>query len=270
MIGSQVRLTWYLEKREVDSITVPAAGSGQVNAEYAWGGATGRGVRVCVMDSGVEAGHPLVGAVVSSSGLDENLDVVEVPPEDVHGHGTACAGIVRRIAPECEIHSLRILDHRGITSGRALIAALRWAVTQGFDVINLSLSTSKEEFRGPLQEALDLAYFNRVLVVASAHNMRIESFPWRFSSSISVGSHRESDPETFLYNPEPPVEFFAPGQAVTVAAPGGGTTRNTGNSFATPHITGRCALILSKHPELTPFQVKNVLYLTAANVVTGR
>jgi subtilisin family serine protease len=62
------------------------------------------------------------------------------------------------------------------------------------------------------------------------------------------------------------VEFFAHGTDVEVGWLAGGIRRCTGNSFATPHIAGYCALILSKHPDLTAFQVKNLLYLTAANV----
>jgi subtilisin family serine protease len=75
---------------------------------------------------------------------------------------------------------------------------------------------------------------------------------------------------TFFYNPSPPVEFFGRGVGVEIAWLGGGTIRSSGNSFATPHIAGICALILGKHPELTPFQLKNVLYLTANNVGGGR
>ena len=65
------------------------------------------------------------------------------------------------------------------------------------------------------------------------------------------------------------MEFFARGVDLDVAWPGGGTLRCTGNSFATPHVAGLCALALSKHPHLTPFQVKHLLYLTAANVRGG-
>ena len=70
----------------------------------------------------------------------------------------------------------------------------------------------------------------------------------------------------YYYNPSPPVEFYARGVGVAVAWPGGKEILSTGNSFATPHIAGICALILSKHPMLTPFQLKSVLYLTAKNV----
>jgi subtilisin family serine protease len=62
------------------------------------------------------------------------------------------------------------------------------------------------------------------------------------------------------------VEFFARGLEIDVAWLGGGTLRSTGNSFATPHIAGLCALILGKHPDLTPYELKSVLHLTASNV----
>ena len=99
--------------------------------------------------------------------------------------------------------------------------------------------------------------------------MPVESYPWRFSSVISVGSHEEPDPLTFFYNPAPPVEFFARGVDVEVAWLGGGMIRCTGNSFATPHIERHLRADLSKHPELTPFQLKSVLYLIATNVGGG-
>jgi subtilisin family serine protease len=133
----------------------------------------------------------------------------------------------------------------------------------------MSLSTTKRQFAELLHELADRAYFNNTVLVASAHNMPVESYPWRFSSVISVGSHEEPDPMTFFYNPSPPVEFFARGVGVEIAWLGGGTILSTGNSFATPHMSGICALVLSKHPELTPFQLKNVLYLTANNVGGG-
>jgi subtilisin len=142
-------------------------------------------------------------------------------------------------------------------------------VEQGFDVVNMSLSTTKQELAGLLHELADTAYFRRSVLVASAHNMPVDSYPWRFSSVISVGSHEGADPLEFFYNPSPPVEFFARGLDVEIAWLGGATIRASGNSFATPHMAGICALILGKHPELTPFQLKSVLHLTATNVAPG-
>jgi subtilisin family serine protease len=107
------------------------------------------------------------------------------------------------------------------------------------------------------------------MLIASAHNMPVESFPWRFAAVVSVGSHESPDPFVVYANPRPPVEFFARGLSVDIAWLGGETINATGNSFATPHVAGICALILSKHRDLTPFQLKSVLHLTATNVGGG-
>jgi subtilisin family serine protease len=216
------------------------------------------------------ADHARVGELESAVvvTLDENEEpVVEEDTEgDVSGHGTACAGIVRSLAPDVTLASVRVLGAKFTGSGGVLLAGLRYAIEQGFDVINMSLSTTKKPFATVLHELADSAYFKRTVLVASAHNMPVESYPWRFSSVISVGSHEEQDPLAFFYNPNPPVEFFGRGVNVEVPWSGGRTLTASGNSFATPHLSGICALILAKHPELTPFQLKSVLYLTATNV----
>jgi subtilisin family serine protease len=261
---------WSLPADGVDRIQLAHEWPERVTRDWAIGGATGKGVRVCILDSGIEAGHPLVGgiegAVVVSVGEDDEPVVEEDDEGDLCGHGTACAGIIRSIAPECSLFSVRVLGAGYTGSGPVLLAGLRWAVEQGFDLVNMSLSTTKSQFAGILHELADSAYFRRTVLVASAHNMPVESYPWRFASVISVGSHEQADSLTWYYNPEPPVEFFARGVGIDVAWLDGEEIRVTGNSFATPHMTGICALVLDKHPELTPFQLKSVLYLTANNV----
>ena len=260
---------WSLSAEAAERIALPTEWPERVTREWAWGGATGDGVRVCVLDSGVERAHPVVGDVQHAWAVRREGDEIRVEPDaegDLCGHGTACAGIIRSLAPDCELTSVRVLGAGFTGSGPILLAGLEWAVQQSFDVINMSLSTTKRQFAETLHELADSAYFRRTMLVASAHNMPVESFPWRFSSVISVGSHEEDDALTYYYNPTPPVEFFARGLEVDVAWLGGKTLRCTGNSFATPHIVGICALIMSKHLELTPFQLKNVLYLVASNV----
>jgi subtilisin len=264
---------WSLSASALDGIAIPVEWPERVTREWAWGGSRGRGVRVCILDSGIEPNHPLVGEIDSAIvvELDEDGEPRYRPDDlgDPCGHGTACAGIVRSIAPDVSLVSVRVLGAGFKGSGKVLLEGLRWAVAEGFDVVNMSLSTTKREFASVLHELADSAYFRRSVLVASAHNMPVESFPWKFSSVISVGSHELPDPLAFYYNPAPPVEFFARGVDVDVAWLGGGSLRSTGNSFATPHMAGICALILGKHPELTPFQLKSVLYLTSLNVGGG-
>ena len=265
---------WSLPKDAVERISLPSEWPEHVTREWAWGGSTGEGARVCILDSGVEASHPLVGelesAVTISVGEDDEVIAEEDTEGDVSGHGTACAGIVRALAPGASISSVRVLGSSFTGSGGVLLAGLRYAIEQEFDVINMSLSTTKKPFAGVLHELADSAYFRRSVLVASAHNMPVESYPWRFSSVISVGSHEEPEPLAFFYNPSPPVEFFGRGVNVQVPWLGGRALTVSGNSFATPHLTAICALILAKHPDLTPFQLKSVLYLTATNVGGGR
>jgi subtilisin family serine protease len=264
---------WSLPADAVDRIAIPVEWPERVDREWAWGGSTGKGVRVCILDSGIEAGHPSVGEIQGawavSIGDDEEAVVTEDTEGDQCGHGTACASIVRMLAPEAELHSVRVLGAGYTGSGPVLLAGLRWAIEQGFEVVNMSLSTTKKQFAAILHELADSAYFRRTVLVASAHNMPVESFPWKFSSVMSVGSHELEDPFTFFYNPTPPVEFFARGVDLDVAWLGGSSLRCTGNSFATPHISGLSALVLGKHPELTPFQLKSVLYLISNNVGGG-
>ena len=261
---------WSLPRDAVDRIRLENPLPERVDREWAFGGSTGAGVRVCILDSGVELDHPKVGAVAGSVAISvtEEGETIAEPDEegDLCGHGTACAGVVRSIAPDAEIYSVRVLGAGFKGSGTTLLAGLRWAVDQGYDVVNMSLSTTKKQFGELLHEIADKAYFAGTVLVASAHNMPVESFPWRFSSVISVGSHEEDDPLLYYANPDPPVEFFARGVDVDVAWVGGTTIRATGNSFATPAISAVTALIRSKHPALTPFQLKTVLHLTSANV----
>jgi subtilisin family serine protease len=240
-----------------------------ITPEWAWAGSTGRGVRVAVIDSGIDAGHPAVGAVngyvaitEASDGLVYNTD----PHEDAYGHGTACAGIIRSYAPDCELYSVKVLGPELLGGGAVFIAGLRWAIENGMQVCNLSLGTTKREYYGMLHELADLAYFRNVMLVTAANNVRVASFPSVYASVISVAAHHVNEPYRFYYNPRPPVEFGAPGIAVRVAWLNGQWITGTGNSYAAPHITGIVAKILGKHPYLTLFQMKAILRALSANV----
>src|SRR5215218_10190203 len=165
---------WSLPAGAAESLEVPTVWPSRVTREWAWGGSTGKGVRVCILDSGIELGHPLVGEIEGAVAVqveDDEVNVVEDDAGDLCGHGTACAGIVRSIAPDCELHSVRVLGGGWTGSGPALLEGLRYAVEQGFDVINMSLSTTKSHLAALLHELADSAYFKRTIIVSSAHNL---------------------------------------------------------------------------------------------------
>ena len=268
-MGSDIP-AWALDAEAAKGNRVATAWPHAVTREWAWGGSDGAGVRVCVIDSGIDAGHPLVGgidrAVVPVAAGEGEFEIADDDAGDVSGHGTACAGIIRSLAPGSSLTSVRVLGPDLGGSAAELLAGLAWTIEQRFDVVSLSLSTRKRAVVPDLHRLADDAYFAGTLLVACAHNLPVESFPWRFASVLSVAGHAGRDPFEIHCNASPPVEFYARGVDVEVAWTDGSTITATGNSFATPHLAGVCARILGAHPGLTPFQVKHLLYLTATNV----
>jgi subtilisin len=240
----------------------------EFDRERAWGGATGEGVVVAVIDSGIDPSHPAVGTVsrsVSIERVGEEFEVHDVAePGDFVGHGTACAGIIRSFAPKVDLVSVRVLGPNNRASGRAFLKALEWITEERIDVVNLSLSSRSDELFPYFHDVVDEAYFHGCLLVSAASNTPGEaSYPSLFSSVVSVASHDIPDPWTYFYNPNPPVEFGAWGVDVPVAWLGGGEIVASGNSFAAPHIAGLAALVRSKHPDLTAFELKSVLSAVA-------
>lgn len=233
-----------------------------------WKSAKGKGVSVAIIDSGIDPNHPdLHGKVIESveARIDNKRIVFDTSVAgDSAGHGTACAGIVAKIAPEAEFYSIKVLGAGGLGDGQAFLAGLEYAIKKRCRVINLSLGTTKPQFFSPLHDLLDRAYQAGCIVVAAANNLPHPSFPSVFSSSlISVIKSEETDPLNFGFHYGEIIELTAPGVNVRTAWLNGGYRNLTGNSFACPHIVGVIALVLEKHPDLTPFQVKSALYSIA-------
>ena len=239
----------------------------RVDRGWAFEGASGRGVTVAVIDSGIEAEHPAVAGRVRER-VSVELDhgdpvVVEDEEGDLFGHGTACGGLSVDLAPEVELVSVRVLGADLKGRGAAFLGGLEWAIDQGVDVINLSLSSRSEALFADFHEVVDRAYFAGVTLVSAANNAPGASYPSLFSSVVSVAAHEEPDPWRWYYNPRPPVEFGARGVDVPIAWKDGGSTVATGNSFAAPQLAALAALLRSKHPGLMPFEIKAALAATA-------
>jgi len=248
----------------------PLAMPDPVTPEWAYGDASGKGVVVAVIDSGVEADHPLVGAVSRSIVVERDRDApegvrfVECAPEDLYGHGTACAGIIRGLAPEVEIWSVRVLGANLKGSGFLFAHGLDWCIEARVDVVNLSLSTSNDQYFEAFHDLVDQATFAGVLVVSAMNNERKTTIPSEFAGVFSVACAPGVDRERILHNPQAPAEWGAAGIDVEVPWLGGATMRTSGNSFAAPVIAGHLARIRAAHPDITTWQAKTVLAELAA------
>jgi subtilisin family serine protease len=243
---------------------------GRMDRARVFGDADGRGVTVAVVDSGVDGEHPAIAGRLARRmrvELDgEDARVIDDPAAaDLVGHGTACAGIITAIAPGAELVSIRVLgpDNRG--KGRAVAAAVDWAIGSGIEVVNLSLSSRSEAMVGTFHDLADRAYFANTLLVCAANNVAGASYPSLFAAVVSVAAHDVPDPDVWFYNPAPPVEFGAYGLDVDVAWRDGGRIRATGNSFAAPHLAGQAARLRSRYRTASPFEIKALLAATASD-----
>lgn len=200
--------------------------------------ATGRGVRVAVVDSGVEARHPdLAGQIVLSQNF---VDDKPLPGE---GHGTAVAGIIAAradngagivgIAPQARLLALRACwqapHDQTLCTSLGLAKALYAAIQQGANIINMSLGGPDDRLLALL---LDQAQARGATIVAALPG-RGAPFPANHPGVLVVGN----------MPPGPAGAVFAPGRDVPSAAPGGGWTLVTGSSFAAAHATGLLALV---------------------------
>lgn len=261
--------SWQFDAAVLPTLEIPLPLS--VTREWAWGESTGAGVRVAIVDSGVDGDHPAVGGLAGGAAMVADPDApggvraVEGPHEDLFGHGTACAAIVRAAAPDAELYSVRVLGERLTGRGLVFAAGIRWAIDNGMHVVNLSLSTTRLDYFGLFHRLVDDAFFRRMMLVCAVSNVRGPSYPAQYASVFSVAAHDGRDPYAIRYNPNGPAEFGAPGIDLEVAWLQGRTIRSTGNSYAAPHVSGLIARILSKHPALTPFQMKTVLSAVADN-----
>jgi subtilisin family serine protease len=224
------------------------------NFAGATGPVLGTGVKVAVIDTGVDYLHPEL-APNFAGGFDFLNN--DADPMDDNGHGTHVSGIVVAaqdgvgmlgVAPSASLYALKVLGANGSGSWSGVIAALDWSVMNGISVANLSLgSTIDPGFT--VRTAFDNAAKAGVFVVASAGNsgpgVDTVNYPGRFDSVVAVGSTTVLDGLSIFSSTGPSVELSAPGTTVYSTIPGGGYGYLSGTSMAAPHVAGVAALALS-------------------------
>jgi subtilisin family serine protease len=224
-------------------------------------------VDVAVVDSGVDATHPdLQGRVVRAFLVEmdgEEAKLCEQPLGqnlDAYGHGTAVASIIAKVAPNARIHDVRVLNPGNVGAGKALLRGFQHAIEQRIRIVNMSLAATAK-FACQLHELCERAYRNNQVVVAAKRNMPLadNGYPAEISSCISVDMAKFASDMQLQFRDDHAIEFVGNGEDVKAAAAGGGYTTLTGTSFATPAVSGLCALLVGGYRDLRPFDVKALL-----------
>jgi len=235
--------------------------------------ATGEGVSVAVIDSGVE--RSVLDAKFGKLGVPIHpIDGVKFQPGTTTAlpydgrqsspHGTTVADIILTIAPRVRLYSADVFGPQGACEVETVIAALRHAIdVWQVKVINLSLGVPEHRLqqlprRHQLLKAIEEAYFKDVLVFAAAHNEHplTRSYPAVFGPPlISVDKGLFDDPLRFAYQLSESIEFQAHSKGYL-----GPFAREPATSWATPHLAGIAARVLSLKPDLKPFEIKTILY----------
>jgi subtilisin len=239
----------------------------------------GSGIKVAVLDSGVEIGHPFLEGMSLADDLavgleDDRLRVTPGKGRDIFGHGTAIAGIIHRMAPEAQIGSFRVLGQDLRSRSLIIRAAALLAIERGYHIINCSFGCSREDHVLYYKDWIDAAYLNDRHIVAACNNQDFSRREWpgHFPTVITVNFQRCPNSEEFYYRRGHLSEFSANGEDIIVAWLGGTIKKVTGSSFAVPHITGLLARLISGSPGLSSLQTKALLaslaHRVADNVAT--
>ena len=245
-----------------------------LHAPAAWKYATGRGVTVAVIDSGVDATHPdLVGQVLPG------IDFVDSSGDgrtDAVGHGTAVAAFIAGrkdsngvigLAYRAKILPIRVLDPRNEYDSAATIAkAVRWAVGHGADVVNLSLGSA--DTATVLTDAVAYAFSKDVVVVACDGNLSNDRgakvwHPAREPGVVAVSGLLRTGAFWTGSLQGPETVLAAPATELTAAGLDHGYWKVQGTSFGAPMVSATAALIRSRYPELSAANVVNRLISTA-------
>jgi subtilisin len=259
--------------------TIPT-GVQQVNAPQAWGYSQGKGIRVAVVDTGIDFNHPdlqpnYVGGTSFVPGA--------ATPMDDHGHGTHCAGTIAAaidgsnvvgVAPLASLYAVKVLDQNGSGQFSWIIAGIDWCIQNGIHVVSMSLGGGAAP--AALETMCNTAWSKGLLLVAAAGNAQRQmpvppaasnvGFPAKYQNVIAVSAIDSSNVIAEFSSRGPEVDVCAPGVTVLSDKLGGGTTTMSGTSTACPHVAGVAAVAWGSHRFSNNEQIWNLLASTVDNL----
>ena len=229
-----------------------------------FGSLTGLGVKIAIIDSGVDSEHIEIGPIAHGADIRIDSDgqiVLGTDYVDRLGHGTACTGIIRHIAPDAEIHIVRIFEQSLVADGRVLIEALQWVIDQGIDVVNLSLGTTDRQYFEPIRELCRQAARENIILVAAAHNRGIESYPAILPNVIGVQGRPMQTRNDLYFQAEKNIECIAHGGEQILCWRNSSKIIAAGSSFAASRIAGIICLIRQVYPCVSLDAIRKILSL---------
>ncbi|MFI8828624.1 S8 family peptidase [Streptomyces sp. NPDC053431] len=267
----------------------------QVHAPEAWAaGFDGTGTKVAVLDTGADAEHPdLKGRIVAAENFTDSDSADDRQGHGTHtlstvgGSGAASGGRKKGVAPGAALLNGKVLDDSGSGATSWIIAGMEWAVTQGADVVSMSLGNPSEtDCTDPMSVAAEqLARNKGTLFVIAAGNSgpatNTVSSPGCAPSVLTVGATDRDDSTAYFSSRGPAAdaahtlkpEIAAPGVGISAAAAGGrgvyAYQAMSGTSMATPHVAGAAAVVKQRHPDWTAQQIKAALVSSADSGVPG-
>lgn len=252
-------------------------GVDRIDAEQAWSAsepATGSGVRVAVLDTGIDLSHPDLEANIAGG---YNAVNPRKKPSDGNGHGTHVAGTIAAAnntvgvvgaAPAARLYAVKVLGDNGFGWLSDIIEGIDWSIRNGMQVINMSLGSSADS--QSFHDAVTAAYNAGITVVAAAGNDgptdNTVNYPARYPEVIAVAAMDRADSLASFSSRGPEVDLAAPGVDIYSTYKGGSYATMSGTSMAAPHVAGTAALILGRWGALTPDAVRTHLIATAEAV----
>ncbi|MGD6775715.1 S8 family peptidase [Sutcliffiella horikoshii] len=239
-------------------------------------GVTGSGVKVAVLDTGIDASHEDLNVVGGASFVSEEPDALT----DGNGHGTHVAGTIAAVnnntgvlgvAYDVDLYAVKVLSAGGSGTLAGIAQGIEWAIDNDMDVINMSLGGSTGS--STLKQASDNAYNSGIVVVAAAGNsgsffglINTIGYPARYDSVIAVGAVDSNNNRASFSSVGSQLEVMAPGVSINSTLPGNQYGELNGTSMASPHVAGAAALLLAQNPNLTNVEVRERLRSTATNL----
>jgi len=246
-------------------------GVNRVEAPAAWAKTRGAGVKVVVIDTGLDMTHPDLAANIKGgwNAITKTNDF-----NDDHGHGTHCGGNIAAldnqigivgVAPKADLYGVKVLDANGSGTFDDVIAGMQWAVDNHMAVASMSLGADQgNQALADMVAAMKKA--GVTLIAAAGNSGGAVGFPGGYPEAIAVAAGDNNDQLADFSSRGPEVAVIAPGVDIYSLSKNGGYETMSGTSMATPHVAGLAVLYVSKHKGATPDQVRAALSAASAKL----